>query len=106
MPGATVGSHPKVKGQNILVIVCVLKESALDAFGNFEQVLSSEEILSLYSKISHKVSLKPWAVVGMCSHCHSETTNKGNFKNMMLTFPTGRVSGFHSFGGLQMIIIV
>lgn len=104
MPEASVGSHLKVKGQNILIIVCILKGSALDAFGNFEQVLSSE-ILSLYSKISHKVSLKQWAVVGMCLHYHSEMTNKGNFKNTMPTFPASGVSGFHSFGRLQMFII-
>ena len=77
----------------------------MDAFGSFEQVLSNKEILSLYSKISHKVSLKPWAVVGMCSHSHSETTNKVNFKSTMTTFPAGGVSGFHSFGGLQMFVI-
>lgn len=106
MPGALVSSHLKVKGQNILVIVCVLKGSALDVFGNFEQVLSSEDILSLYSKISHKVSLKPWAIVGMCSHCHSETTNQGNFKNTIPKFPASGVGGFHSFGGLQVFIIV
>ena len=37
---------------------------------------------------------------------HCPQTTGSNFKNMMLTFPRGKMDGFGLFGGLWMLIII